>query len=135
MKVLQIRALRGPNVWSKLAAIEATLVFEQNECLPDSIPGFDTRLREYFPDIALLQPVDWQETTLAHILAFITLKLQERAGCSVSFSRVIKMAEANTWRVVVEYSEEAVGRRRAGAVDVGELDDEVVVARVGFHRS
>lgn len=54
MKVLQIRALRGPNVWSKLAAIEATLVFEQNECLPDSIPGFDTRLREYFPDIALL---------------------------------------------------------------------------------
>lgn len=110
MKVLQIRALRGPNIWSKLTAIEATLGFEQDECLPDSIPGFDTCLREYFPDIALLQPVDRQETTLAHILAFITLKLQERAGCSVSFSRVIKMAEANTWRVVVEYTEEAVGR-------------------------
>ena len=110
MKILQVRALRGPNVWSKLTAIEAILVLEQDEYLPDSISGFNTRLREYFPDIALLQPVDWQEMTLARILAFITLKLQERAGCSVSFSRVIKMMEANTWRVVVEYTEEAVGR-------------------------
>ena len=110
MKVLQIRALRGPNVWSKLTVIEATLVFEQNECLPDNLPGFDTRLREYFPDIALLQLAGQQETTLAHILAFVTLKLQERAGCSVSFSRITKIAEANTWRIVVEYAEEAVGR-------------------------
>lgn len=110
MKILQVRALRGPNVWSKLTTIEAILVLEQDEYLPDNIPGFNTRLREYFPDIALLQPVDWQEMTLARILAFITLKLQERAGCSVSFSRVIKMIEANTWRVVVEYTEEAVGR-------------------------
>lgn len=114
MKILQVRALRGPNVWSKLTAIEAILVLEQDEYLPDSIPGFNTRLREYFPDIALLQPVDWQEMTLARILAFITLKLQERAGCSVSFSRVIKMMEANTWRVVVEYTEEAVGRLALG---------------------
>ncbi|MCC6916267.1 cyanophycin synthetase [Nitrosomonas sp.] len=110
MKAIQIRALRGPNVWSKLTAIEATFVLTQRESRPYSIPGFDMRLREYFPDIALFQSTDWQKTTLAHILAFITLKLQGQAGCPVSFSRVVRMAEADSWRVIVEYTEEAVGR-------------------------
>lgn len=110
MKVLQIRILRGPNIWSKLTTIETTLELTQNEDQPHRIPGFDLHLREYFPDIALLQSTDRQDTTLAHILAFVMLKLQEQAGCPVSFSRVVKMTEVGNWRVVVEYAEEAVGR-------------------------
>jgi len=111
MKVLQVRALRGPNIWSKLTAIEATLALEMNECQLENIPDFDMRLREYFPDIALLQPAGQEKITLAHILAFITLRLQEQAGCPVSFSRVVKMAEANTRCIVIEYTEERVGRQ------------------------
>lgn len=110
MKVLQIRVLRGPNIWGKLTVIETTLELTLHEDQPHSIPGFDLRLREYLPDIALLQLPDQQKTTLAHILAFVMLKLQGQAGCPVSFSRVVKIAETANWRVVVEYTEEAVGR-------------------------
>lgn len=110
MKVLQIRALRGPNIWGKLTAIEAVLALAHYENQPGNIPGFDTHLHEYFPDIVHFRSADQQEITLAHILAFIMLKLQGQAGCPVSFSRTIKIAETDNWRIVVEYAEEAVGR-------------------------
>ncbi|MXS80582.1 cyanophycin synthetase [Nitrosomonas eutropha] len=110
MKVLQVRALRGPNVWGKHTAIEATLDLEQNKHTPNTISSLEERLCNYFPDIVQLQPIDWQETTPANILVFIALKLQKQVGCPVSFSCAVRMAEPNICRVVVEYTEEAVGR-------------------------
>ncbi|MXS84402.1 cyanophycin synthetase [Nitrosomonas sp. HPC101] len=110
MKVLQVRALRGPNVWSKHTAIEVTLDLGQNEYTPARIATLEAHLHHCFPDITQLQPIDWQETTPATILLFIALRLQKQAGCPVSFGRVAKMAEPNTCRIVVEYTEEAVGR-------------------------
>lgn len=110
MKVIQIRALRGPNLWSKHTSIEATVVFNENEWFIDRLPGFETRLRERFPEIALLQPADQHEAvTVAHVLEIAVLGLQAQAGCPVTFSRTVRMPEADTFRIIVEYSEEAVG--------------------------
>jgi cyanophycin synthetase len=111
MKVLQIRALRGPNLWSKHTSIEATVVFSESKRAIDRIPGFRTRLYERFPEIALLQPAGHYEiATVAHVLEFATLGLQVQAGCPVIFSHTTQTSEADTFRIIVEYSEEAVGR-------------------------
>lgn len=110
MKTVQMRVLRGPNIWSKHTAIEATLMLEEDEDDPERLTHLEPRLYERFPDIGLLQPINWRETTPAHLLAFIALELQGRAGCPVAFSCTVRTAEPATWRVVIEYSEEAVGK-------------------------
>lgn len=111
MKILQIRALRGPNLWSKHTSIEATVSFSESDCSIDSFPGFETRLHERFPEMVLLQPAGCRKiNTVAQALEFATLGLQVQAGCPVTFSHTTQTSEANTFRIIVEYSEEAVGR-------------------------
>ena len=111
MDVSRIRALRGPNLWSRHTAIEAIVSCSEGERDINSIPGFETRLRERFPEIALLQPaLNGETNSTAHILEFATLGLQAQAGCPVTFSRTAQTVEPGIYQVVVEYSEEEVGR-------------------------
>ncbi len=110
MKVLRIRALRGPNLWSQHTSIEAIILCSEFEDNINNISGFEEKLRSRFPEISLPQPADHQEVTVAHVLELVTLGLQVQAGCPVTFSHTDKAPEANTYRVIVEYSEEKVGR-------------------------
>ncbi len=111
MKVLRIRALRGPNLWSQDTSIEATILCSEFETNINNISGFEARLRERFPNISLLQPAGHQEAiTAAHVLEFASLGLQVQAGCPITFSYTVKTPEVNTYRVIVEYSEEKVGK-------------------------
>ncbi|MBW8897936.1 MAG: cyanophycin synthetase, partial [Massilia sp.] len=108
MQVSRVRALRGPNLWSHHTSIEAIV-----SCNTDvgTLPGFESRLRARFPDISPLQPTGHHEpTTLAHVLELATLGLQAQAGCPVTFSRTTATMETGIYQVVVEYTEEAVGR-------------------------
>ncbi|MDR0378534.1 MAG: cyanophycin synthetase [Candidatus Accumulibacter sp.] len=111
MDVSCIRTLRGPNLWSRHTAITAVVSCLDAERDIGSLPGFETRLRERFPEIALLQPtLGGDAQSMAHILEFATLGLQAQAGCPVTFSRTAPSGEPGVYRVVVEYSEEEVGR-------------------------
>ncbi|MDR0578680.1 MAG: cyanophycin synthetase [Candidatus Accumulibacter sp.] len=111
MEVSRIRALRGPNLWSRHTAIEAIVACGAAERDINAIAGFEARLRERFPEIALLQPVFGDDTySLAHILEFATLGLQAQAGCPVTFSRTAQTVDEGVYQVVVEYGEEEVGR-------------------------
>ncbi|MBL8497281.1 cyanophycin synthetase [Nitrosomonas sp. JL21] len=111
MKVLRTRALRGPNVWSQRTSIEATVLCSEFETNINTISNFEARLRERFPQISLRQPDDPNAAiTIAHVLESATLGLQLQAGCPISFSQTVHTPEANTYRVIVEYSEEKVGR-------------------------
>jgi cyanophycin synthetase len=111
MEVSRIRALRGPNLWSRHTAIEAIISCSESECAIGNIPGFEARLRERFPEIALLQPtVNNEIVSMAHALEYAALGLQAQAGCPVTFSRTAQTLETGIYQVVVEYSEEAVGR-------------------------
>jgi len=47
---------------------------------------------------------------MAAALGFATLALQSQAGCPVTFLRIVPTVEAGIYQVVVEYSEEKVGR-------------------------
>jgi cyanophycin synthetase len=109
MEVSRIRALRGPNLWSRHTAIEAIVACPDTERSITSLPGFETRLRKLFPSIGAFRAAG--PVSLAHVLEAAALALQEEAGCPVTFSRTTATVEAGVYQVVVEYSEEKVGRK------------------------
>lgn len=111
MEVNRIRALRGPNLWSRHTSIEAIVQCASNELSIDRIPKFEARLRARFPQIGAIRPIGFVgDVPLAQALQFAALRLQAQAGCPVTFSRTATTREAGLFRVVFEYTEEAVGR-------------------------
>jgi cyanophycin synthetase len=111
MEVSRIRALRGPNLWSRHTAIEAIIHCTPAERSIDALDGFETRLRAGFPEIGALHSLGNADSIpLAHVVELATLGLQAQAGCPVTFSRTAATTVAGDYQVVVEYSEEAVGK-------------------------
>lgn len=127
MDVSRIRALRGPNLWSRHTAIQAIVTCEGAESAINDLPNFETRLRERFPALGDLIPADHLDTvSMAHALEFAALGLQAQAGCPVTFSRTAQAVEAGIYQVVVEYTEEEVGRlafERAEQLCLAALND------------
>lgn len=111
MEVTRIRALRGPNLWSHHTAIQSVVACTEAEVSVGSIEGFEARLRARFPEISPLQPTGHDDSIpMAHVLELAALDLQAQAGCPVTFSCTTPTVEPRVYQVVVEYSEEAVGR-------------------------
>jgi cyanophycin synthetase len=115
MEVSRVRALRGPNLWSHHTSVEAIVACTPEEESIAALPGFETRLRSRFPQLGDLQPLGHEEDVLdpvplAEVLEIVALALQAEAGCPVTFSRTTATVEPGIYQVVVEYSEEDVGR-------------------------
>ena len=111
MNVSRIRALRGPNLWSRHTALEAIVTCSDTECAIDKLPGFEPRVRSLFPAIGALRPGGYLgPVSLAHVLESAALALQAHAGCPVTFSHTAATLEPGVYQTVIEYSEEAVGR-------------------------
>lgn len=111
MEVSRVRALRGPNLWSHHTSVEAVVSCTPEEESISALAGFETRLRALFPEIWPLQPTGHDDTIpLAQVLEVAALALQAQAGCPVTFSRSTATVEPGIYQVVVEYSEEDVGR-------------------------
>jgi cyanophycin synthetase len=112
MDVSRIRTLRGPNLWSRHTCIEAIVACGPQELDLEALPGFEKRLRELFPAVGPLQPSNPQQErlSLAHVLEDVVLALQAQAGCPVTYSRTSATLEPGVFQVVVQYSEEVVGR-------------------------
>ncbi|GKT23671.1 cyanophycin synthetase [Acidovorax sp. SUPP3334] len=139
MDVSRTRALRGPNLWSRHTAIEAVVTCAESELAMRQIAGFETRLRALFPAVGVLHPEGSDaDVSLAHVLGGAALALQAQAGCPVSFSRISATVDTGVYQVVVEYSEEAVGRQAfedaqaliQAALQGGHFDAEAAVARL-----
>ena len=111
MEVSRLRALRGPNLWSHHTTIEAIVSCTPDECTVGTRNGFEARLRARFPAIRALRSIGNDGTVpMAHVLEVVALDLQAQAGCPVTFSRTTATVEEGIYQVVVEYTEEAVGR-------------------------
>lgn len=141
MDVQRLRALRGPNLWSRHTAIETVVVCDAAEHNINDLPGFEDRLRALFPGIGALRPASGNKSpvSLAHVLEVAALALQAQAGCPVTFSHTHRTATAGHFQVVVEYSEEDVGRLafeqaielvRAALEDRKDFDHAAVIARL-----
>ncbi|MEY3753736.1 MAG: cyanophycin synthetase [Pseudomonadota bacterium] len=112
MEARRIRALRGPNLWSRHTAIEAIIFCTPKEYSIEGLENFETRLRALFPQLRLMRVGSYNELiSIAHVLEHVVLGLQAQAGCPVTFSRTVKTREEGIYQVIVEYSEEVVGRR------------------------
>ena len=110
MNVSRIRALRGPNLWTRHTAIEALVRCEGDQNDLSALPQFEQRLRNLFPGMGNLRPNQrGAKMSLANALEIATLHLQTQAGCPVTFSRTTHTSEAGLYQVVVEYTEEEVG--------------------------
>ncbi|MGJ7495807.1 cyanophycin synthetase [Variovorax sp. RT4R15] len=111
MEVTRIRALRGPNLWSRHTAIEAIVACRGDENAVPKLPGFEARLRALFPMIGELHPIVLgHPLALAHVLENAAMALQTQAGCQVSFGHTAPTPEEGVYQVTVQYTEEAVGR-------------------------
>ena len=94
MELGQIRVLRGPNLWSKHPSIEAILLPTEGACFIDDIPGFELRLHERFPELALRHPTrKYDVKTIAHIFEFVALGLQSQIGCPVTFGQTLLLPD------------------------------------------
>ena len=111
MQVNRIRALRGPNLWTHHTAIQTVVECSADECNIAALAGFETRLRERFPEISPFQATGHDDqVSMARVLELATLGLQAQAGCPVTFSCTTPTVEQHVFQVVVEYSEEEVGK-------------------------
>ena len=138
MDVSRIRALRGPNLWSRHTAIEAIVRCTEAERDITRQPAFEPRLRTLFPAIAEAWPIDEAPLSMAQVLELAALALQAQAGCPVTYSRTSETPEPGTYQVVVEYSEEQVGRQAlelarqliTAAADEGSFDATAALAQL-----
>ncbi len=120
-------------------AIEAVVTCAENERAVGQMAGFEARLRALFPAIGALHPeTGGGDVSLAHVLQTAALALQAQAGCPVTFARTTATTDAGVYQVVVEYSEEAVGRKAfeyaqqliKAAQGEGNFDADTVVAEL-----
>ncbi|MFN4328052.1 MAG: cyanophycin synthetase [Limnobacter sp.] len=112
MNIERIRALRGPNLWSKNTSIEALVFCEENERLLDRFAAIENKVRSTIPGIGALRATGLEQSNLAlaHILGKVALRLQVEAGSPVTFFHVADHMDSGYFRVVVQYEEEDLGR-------------------------
>ncbi|HEX4855235.1 MAG TPA: cyanophycin synthetase [Limnobacter sp.] len=108
MKIERIRALRGPNLWSKNTSLEALVFCEENERIYDRFASVELRVRSALPGLGSLRATGLEQNniTLAHILGRAALRFQVEAGSQVTFSHVADNINSGYFRVVVQYEEE-----------------------------
>ena len=113
MKIERIRALRGPNLWSKNTSIEALVFCEENERIYDRFASVEMRVRSCLPGLGSLRATGFEQTNIAlsHILSRAALRLQVEAGSQVTFSHVAENSSTGYFRVVVQYEEEDLDRK------------------------
>jgi len=105
-EIQQIRALRGPNLWGRRTALEVVVRLGEASEPVSQTHGLLERLHARLPSPMVIGEAE----TLAHVLQHATLALQAAAGCPLTFGHTMTHCGKNEWKVVVEYTEEDVGR-------------------------
>jgi cyanophycin synthetase len=117
VSILNVRALRGPNLYAYMPVLHVTLDIGPYEHQPsNSFPGFVERLVEWLPDLekhecSLKRPGGFitrmlRGTYLAHICEHVALELQTMMGFRVAFGRARGTGKKGIYTVVIEYKEE-----------------------------
>ncbi|EXI77078.1 MAG: Cyanophycin synthetase [Candidatus Accumulibacter appositus] len=121
IKFLEIRYLRGPNIWTYRPVIEAVVDIGELEDFPsNTIPGFYERLTALLPSLiehrcsygergGFLRRLR-EGTWPAHILEHVTLELQNLAGMPGGFGKARETSLRGVYKVVVRAWHEEVTR-------------------------
>ncbi len=128
MKILDIKVLRGPNVWSNYRSklIVLKLDLQEYESYPTNLlEGFTHNLIHLMPSLAFhhcsrnieggfiqrLQEGTW----LGHVIEHVALELQYLAGMDCTFGRTRSSHQKSTYDVIFSYEFEAAGLFAANA--------------------
>jgi cyanophycin synthetase len=110
MEISRIRALRGPNLWSRQTAIEAVVHCSDDESSLARWPALVEGLPRALPALQSWSVGEGAGASLSEVLGRVALALQTAAGCPVEFVHHAPALEPGVSRVIVEYSQEEVGR-------------------------
>ena len=120
MDILEHRALRGPNYYSRYPAIYMRLDIGDLENKPsDKAPGMAQRLEALIPTIhahhcsvgecgGFLKRVK-DGTWAGHIVEHVAIELQNLIGFSVSYGKTVDSYDPGIYNVVYRYRDEASG--------------------------
>src|SRR5687768_4247292 len=123
MKILEIKALKGPNYWSvrRPKLIQMKLDLEEMEQLPThKIEGFRQRLENLLPSLyehrcsegvpgGFFSRVK-EGTWMGHVIEHIALEIQTLAGMDCGFGRTRSTGEKDgVYYVIFDYLEEDAG--------------------------
>ena len=120
MRILELRALRGPNVYRRRPVIYMKLDIEEYEERPTNlIPGFKEDLERLIPSLyehecsegekgGFLSRVS-EGTWLGHVVEHVALELQCLATMNVQFGRTRSAKEVGVYNVVFAYEVEEAG--------------------------
>jgi cyanophycin synthetase len=122
MKIIEIKALRGPNYWSirRGKLIQMMIDLEEMEQQPtNKIAGFRENLEKLIPTLyahrcsenkpgGFFERVD-EGTWMGHVMEHIALEIQTLAGMDMGFGRTRGTGKEGEYYVVFNYMEEAVG--------------------------
>ncbi|HTQ02852.1 MAG TPA: cyanophycin synthetase [Polyangiaceae bacterium] len=120
MQIQQVRALKGPNIWTNPPVIEAVVALGRYEELPtNKLPGFTDRLMQWLPSLiehrcsvgergGFLKRLR-DGTWLGHVLEHVTLELHSLAHTPVGFGRARETGEYGVYKVVVRCDEPVFG--------------------------
>ena len=120
MKILEHRALRGPNRYSRHPTIFMLLDIGEFEARPtDRLVGFTERLVKLVPSLqshrcSVGEPGGFIQrlqrgTWAGHIVEHIALELQCLAGMEVGFGKTCSTSEQGIYKVVYRYRVESAG--------------------------
>ena len=121
IKFLEIRHLRGPNIWTYRPVIEAVVDIGELEDYPsNTIPGFVDRLKAFLPSLiehrcsygergGFLRRLD-EGTWPGHILEHVSLELQNLAGMPGGFGKARETPIRGVYKVVIRAWHEDVTR-------------------------
>ena len=122
MKLLEIRALRGANYYSRHPVIFMKIDLEELEYKPtDTVPGFLDSMKRIMPSLidhtcspgyrgGFFERVE-RGTWAGHVLEHLAIELQCLAGHHVTFGKTYTMPEPGIYQLVFRYLDEAVGLR------------------------
>jgi cyanophycin synthetase len=111
MDLESTRTLRGPNKWSNLTVIEG-LVKVTELAAGAQLVSFAEYLAAGSRGtvLAALTAATTNRLAVASLIGELALAIEQTLGCPVGFRQAIETATPGTFRVLVEYDEEQVGR-------------------------
>lgn len=131
MKILEIRALRGGNYYSRYPVIYMQVDLGELEKRPsDTIPGFKARVEKILPSLiehrcspghrgGFFERLD-RGTWAGHIAEHIALELQCLAQMEVGFGKTCSTDEDGIYNVIYRYRDEEAG------IEAGKYAVEIV---------
>lgn len=121
IKLIRVRYLRGPNIWTFRSAMEVWLDLGWLEQYPSNqIPGLQERLTQWLPALrehhcgvgevgGFLQRLS-EGTWSGHVLEHVVIELLNLAGMPTGFGQTRSTSQPGVYRMVFRARDERVGR-------------------------